>query len=165
MTVSPNDLTWECDPCYGSLVIAGVSLNRLAWCVDLSALWGTPVVRGTNTPLPGVVGTAAEPYRLTETLHSLPLHVNGHWDPDDVAVAAGANVYAQLEANLAELYASVVFTNTTTDVTQTATWSLPSGATVVAEVQVLRVPPPALLPGAIMRSTLEVRDVAGALHL
>lgn len=166
MTVSPNDLTWVCDPCYGSLAINGVSLNGMGICVDLSELWASPEVRGSNTILPGVIGVAAERYRPTETRYSLPLHVNGHWShATGVAVAGGGNIEAQLEANMAWLYANVVILDTTVLVTQTAVWTLPSGGTKVAEVQVLRVPPPALLPGAILRSTLELRVPGADLHL
>jgi hypothetical protein len=168
LTTSPNDLQWDCDECYGALAIEGVDLAALWVCVDVSDLWGTPEVRGINTRLPGLPGLAPEPYRLDETTHQLPLVVNGHWSTAGVPVAAGATAQqlgAQLEANLGALYASVVFANTTTDVTQTAVWTLPSGATVVAEVQVLRVPPPTLLPGAVARSSLVLRDVYGDLHL
>lgn len=163
--VSPNDLTWGCETCYGSLAIEGVDLNRNAWCVDLGQLWASPEVRGVNTQLPGVVGTAAEPYRITETRFSLPLWVNGHWLPDDSPVVGGGGIEAQLEANLAYIYANVVLTNTTTDVTQTAVWTLPSGGTVVAEVQAKRVPPGILSPGAVFRSTLELVCPLGDLHL
>lgn len=166
MTVSPNDLTWVCDPCYGTLAVGGFSLSGMGICVDLSDLWASPEVRGSNTPLPGVPGVAAEPYRPTETRYSLPLHINGHWShATGVALVAGGNIYAQLEANVAWLYANVVLTDTATDVTQTAVWTLPSGGSVVAEVQVLRVPPPTLLPGAVMRSTLELRVPGADLHL
>lgn len=164
--VSPNDLTWLCDECYGSLAIDGFDLNGLGLCVDLSELWASPERRGSNTVLPGVLGVAAEPYRVTETRYSLPLLVNGHWShPAGVALPGGGNLFAQLEANVAWLYANVVLANTSTDVTQTAVWTLPSAATVVAEVQVLRVPPPTMLPGALMRSTLELRVPGGDLHL
>lgn len=167
--ISLNGLTWGCDECYGSLAINGFELTGAGICVDVAPLWASPEVRGNNTLLPGVVGVAPEAYRVTETRHSLPLIANGHWThPAGVAVAAGATnveLAAQLEENLAWLYANVVLTDTATTVTQTAVWTLPSGSTVTAEVQVLRVPPGTLLPGALYRSTLELRDPGGALHL
>lgn len=168
VTVSPNDLTWGCETCYGELSIDGTELQGPAWCVDLALLFASPEVRGSNTVLPGVLGVAAEPYRITETRFSLPLWVNGHWDSAGTPVGGGATpteLAAQLEENLAELYAAVVLGNTTTDVTQTAVWTLPSTATITAEIQCLRVPPGTMLAGSVFRSTLEIRNPLGDLHL
>lgn len=164
MTTSPNELTWDCDECYGSLAIEGVEMSRLAWCLDMTPLWGTPDVRGDNTLVPAL-GYVAEPYYLSQTMYSPLLVVNGHWDRDGVALAGGATnqqLAAQLEANLAWLFTNVVLTGTDT---QTAVWTLPSGGTVTAEVQVLGIPTPTLLPGAIYRSTLDIRVPGGDLHL
>lgn len=167
MSESPNGLTWDCDACYGTLAIEGNALQGPAWCLDMTPFWGTPDVRGDNTLVPQL-GYVPEPYYPSQTMYSPLLVVNGHWDAAGTPVAAGATntqLAAQLEENLAWLLANVVMIDTTTVLTQTAVWTLPSGGTVSAEVQVLGIPTPTLRPGAVYRSTLDIRVPGGDLHL
>lgn len=166
MTVSPNDLTWDCSDCYGTMTINGHAMQRLAWCMDMTPFWGTPAVRGENTLVPAL-GYVAEPYYPSQTMYSPLLVVNGHWDRLGVAVAAGASdsdLAAQLEENIAWLLANVVMTNPG-NVTVPAVWTTPSAAVVNADVQVLGIPTPTLTPGAVYRSTLDLRVPGGDLHL
>jgi hypothetical protein len=169
VTWSPNNLDWDCDTCLGTLAIDGHSLNTMAWCVDLTPLWGGPDVRGENVIIPGVAGRARNPIRVDEVVLTLPLYVNGHWDKDGVAVPAEDAPYTgtwkRLQANLQYLMANVSPVVSSAVTTQTAVLTLPSGSTVNASVQVRRIAPGTVLPGAVIRTTIEIRDPAGALHL
>lgn len=158
-TAGPIDVG---DCSYGTLVIDNVSLHTPAWnAPDLSELWWTPDLRGANTLRPHQKGRKANIRRADETRHSLPMIVTGYCDHlgnvyDDFAEG--------LEQNVRYLMTYVALPTNVGDGTREAVWTLPSGTTVTAEIQVegLR---GALLPGALYRPTLEIVDVNADLHL
>ena len=164
LQVSSRGLVWGCDTsCHGSLAIDGVDLHTMAWCVpDLSALWGTPDVRGSDRLLPGSAGVIAYPRRRTVTRYSLPLLVNGHWDEDGIE---HGDPEAQLARNWAYLQDNLLDQPGTADGTRTAVWTLPDANVVVADVHVLGTAAPTIVAGTVLRTTLELSVPGGDLHI
>lgn len=158
-TSAPIDCT---DQPYGTLTIDNVSLHTFAWnAPDLSELWWTPEVRGANTLRPHQKGRKAKIRRADETRYSLPMVVTGYCD----RLGNVYDDYAEgLELNVEYLLTYVALPTNVGDGTREAIWTLPSGRTVTADVQVegLR---GALRPGAIYTPTLELVVPGADLHL
>lgn len=154
----------NCDPCYGTLTIDQVSLHTSAWCApDLSALWGSPLLRGQNRLIPGRQGRKPYKRRIDEFRFSLPLLVTGYCDSDGFAYSdAGVGFDQGLEANVAYLQNALVIPPSNNDSTRDATFTLPSGNVRQSTVQILGLTGQ-LLPGALFRATLELVDVDGLL--
>lgn len=152
----------DCGNPYGTLVIDSVSLHTPAWCaVDLSELWWTPEVRGENSLRPHQKGRKANPVRGEETRYSLPMVITGYCDQNG---AVFGDFAAGLETNVRYLQTYVALPTNVGDGTREAVWTLPSGMTVTADVQVLGLRG-ALNPGAIYTPTLELRVPGADLHL
>lgn len=158
-TSAPIDCT---EQPYGTLSIDNVSLHTPAWnAVDLSELWWTPEVRGGNVLRPHQKGRKAKIRRGEETRYSLPMVVTGYCDRLGVEYA---DYEEGLERNVEYLLTYVALPTNVGDGTREAIWTLPSGRTVTADVQVegLR---GALRPGAIYTPTLELVVPGADLHL
>lgn len=161
MTVPAYTLDYT--SCDGTLAIDGHELSTPAWHTpDLSDLYGTPAVRGSDRVLPGVVGVRAYRRRATVTLRSLPFLVTGqvdrfgtpYADPDD-----------GLQTNLAYLLANVLLPTNTGDGTRSLVWTLVDASTITADVHVLGLGSRRRLPGALLKTTIELSDPSGGLHL
>lgn len=153
---------FNCGLEYGWLALDGHSLNCAAWCAyDLSALWGTPELRGANILLPGVTGVIARRRRATETRLSLPFGVTGQVDANGTPYT---DIYAGLEANLEFLYAYVILPTNVGDGTRELVWHRPSGTTTTVDAHVLGYRP-ALKPGGLAIGTLELAIPGGDLQL
>lgn len=172
----------ECDPCYGELAIAGVSLHTPAWCLpDLSALWGSFELRGSNRVIPGRRGRKPYVRRVDETRYSLPLLVTGYCDVAGVPWTDPGGGYSDfysdtyehngavsfeegLENNVAFLQRLFSLDDPTlvADSLFDAVFTLPSGTTRASRVQVLGIRGQ-LRGGALFRATLELVDVDGGL--
>lgn len=149
--------------CYGTLSLNGIAMQRAAWWVDLTPLYRGPDVRGSDRLLPGVTGVKAYPRRRTVTRHSLRLLISGQYDAAGAATALDPE--EQLEAHVAWLNANLLHLTDVGDGTVPAVWTKLSGATITADVHVMPLPEPTFLPGALLRTTIELEDPAGALHL
>lgn len=137
-------------------------MQREAWYVELSPLWATPDVRGTDRILPGVAGVKAYRRRLTVTRYSLPFYITGQYDRLGNVTA---DPFSGLAANLAWLYDELLLPLTTGDGTQTAVWTPPGQSPITAAVHVLGIPEPSFNPAAVAVTTLELSVPGGDLHL
>lgn len=152
----------QCDDRYGWIELDGVSMSTPAWCThDLSALWGTPDLRGDDRLLPGVVGVIAYRRRATVTRLSLPFLVVGQYDRDGVEYP---DPFIGLQTNLAYLMANVLLPTNTGDGTREMVWYLPDGGDVTVDVHVLGYRPGLTLEG-VARGTLELSVPGGDAHL
>lgn len=171
------------DTCYGELIINDVTLHTPAWCVtDLSELWGSFELRGSNRLIPGMRGRKAYVRRVDETRYSLPMVITGYCDPNgtpwntddpDVYYDIYAEAYGHgpavtfangLENNVAILQNSFRLDDPTA-VPQSlfdADFVLPSGTVRSSQVQVLALRGQ-LQPGAVMFATLEILDPSAGL--
>lgn len=164
-TVSPGGVERLVQTCMGTVTIDGISMHRRAWeLIDLTPLFADPAQRGRNRLMPLSPGTIAYAPRLTETRFSLPLLVCGHWDENDDYVAV-ADIYEQLELNVESLMTTVLLPTGAGSGTRTFEWTLPSGAIVTSEVQVLPSREPINLGAACQLRTLELLAPDGDLHL
>lgn len=154
----------NCDTCYGQLTIGDVSMHTPAWCLlDLSELWSTPALRGSNRLIPGRQGRKPYRRRLDETQMSLPLLITGYCDSDGRAYSTiGLDLFQGLEANMAYLQNNVALPPDTADSTRVATLTLPSGNTRMSYVQVLGIRGGLSFQG-IMTATLELVDTESKL--
>jgi hypothetical protein len=131
------------DDSFGTLTIEDVSLNTPAWCLpDMSPLWASRAQRGSNRLIPGVTGRKAYKRRLDETKLSLPILITGFCDSEGTSYADIGISFAQgLEANVKFLQNAFGLDDpallSSGDSTLTATLTLPSGDSRVADVQVL----------------------------
>jgi len=91
-------------------------------------------VRGEDRLLPLAAGVIPYLRRRTVTRHSLPMVIQGEVDENGVPYP---DVWAGLEANIAQLRASVVDPTGVGDGTRPASLVMPSGATRTADVHVL----------------------------
>lgn len=175
----------NCEPCFGELTINGVSMHTSAWCLtDLSDLWGSYELRGSNKVIPGVRGRRAYKRRVDETRYSLPMLITGYCDADgtpygltgggyddiysDVYEDGPSGVIFQegLETNVLALH-EALYLDDPSAIDRSlvpAVFTLPSGATRETDVQVLGLRGQ-LRPGALMRATLELLDVYGLLSV
>lgn len=135
----PGIDNFDCD---GTLVIGGVSMNRLAWMVGadetgsggLLGLITNIEQRGEDRILPTATGVIPYPRRNTVTPHELRLLVVGDVDSSGTPVA---NPTAGLVANLRYLMTNVVAPPGGTDGTRAATYTPPGGgAAVTADIHV-----------------------------
>ena len=121
--------------CTGVLTIGGVSMNTPAWDIsDLTDLWFTADVRGTDRILPGVSGVIPYRRRTTVSRHDLTILITGDVNTASVPYA---DPLVGLETNTASLYTNVVAPTNTGDGTRAATLLMPSGATRTANIHVL----------------------------
>jgi len=163
MTAATAAEPLNCDDCYGSWTIDNVPMMGPGWCItDLSEPWGGPEVRqDRGIVIPGAEGRDTYAPILDETVYRLPMLVGGASDQD-------GNLYdnpaAGLELNRAYLDTYVVLPTNTGDGTRTLVWTLPSGNTVTTPITVLSLRG-VLLPGALFRGTLYVKDSTGALRI
>lgn len=158
----------EDDAPFGTLTIEDVSLNTPAWTLpDLSPLWATPTLRGSNRLIPGLAGRKAYKRRLDETTHTLPILITGFCDQigtpyDDLGISFSQG----LESNIRFLQTAFGLDDPSAiasgDSTLTATFVLPSGDARIAPVQVLALSGQ-LQPGWYFRGTLEILDVQSLL--
>lgn len=155
-----------CGTDYGTLVLNSVAMQNPygAWCTpDLSPLWGSPEVRGSDVLLPGAVGVRAFGRRGTVTTHNLRFIVSGQVDGQsgDLPEDHSRTPEAQLAVNMAYLHAQVF-----TSQIITGTWTPPGVGAINASVRA-RLPSTniALLPKAILRGTILLDDPHYALHL
>lgn len=155
--------TLDTTSCDGTLAIDGHALSTPAWHTpDLSDLYGTPTLRGTDRVLPGVTGVRAYRRRATVTLRSLPFLVTGqvdrfgtpYPDPD-----------AGLQTNIAYLNANVLLPTNVGDGTRSFVWTLVDASTVAVSVHVLGLGPRRRLPGALLKTTLELSFPDGDIAL
>lgn len=145
----------NCDPCYGTLAIAGVPLCVQAWCLpDLSALWIGPSRRGADVVIPHLAGSLPQVERRASTAFSLRFIVTGALA--GAGVAAASTPSRQLEANWAYLMANVLKPLATGTGTRTVTWTLPSGASVSAAAHVSCGKALSLGTDAVLRTTVEL---------
>lgn len=169
----------NCNDCYGSLTINGVSMHTPAWCVtDLSELWGSFEYRGSNRVIPGRRGRKPYVRRPDETRYSFPMVIGGYADQNgDVYYAEYDDVYSDtydqectvmyyqgLEANVSYLQ-QAFHLDDPSDVSESvfdAEFTLPSGSVRTSRVQVLALRGQ-LHPGALMLATLEIVDVDAGL--
>lgn len=164
MAISSRNMTWECADCDGSLTIDGIDMNGPAWCTDLGLLYGSPELMGSDRLIPDAM-TIPYPREPVTTGRLLPFRANGHWDRFGAEVAPGGNLDAQLEANLAYLYANVFNQPDNFPGTRTAVWTTAAGTVIPAEVHVLGLLNPVKIVGPALRGTLALSDVHGVLHL
>jgi len=154
----------ECTSSYGTLTIGSVLLSTPAWCLpDLSPLWGSPDLRGSNRLIPGRQGRKAYKRILDETKFTLPILVTGYCDSEGRNYAeVGLSYPAGLEANIAFLQNQFGLDDPsameTDDSTLEAWFTLPSGNVRTSNVQVVGLNGQ-LLPGALFRGTLDLIDV------
>lgn len=156
----------NCESCYGTLTIGEVSLHTPAWCcTDLSDLWNTPPQRGSNRLIPGRQGTKPYKRRLNESHFSLPMIISGFCDQEGVSYFdLGLSFEEGLEANVAFLQNNVALPNPDTiNSTREATLTLPSGNVRKSDVNVLGLLAGKLVPGSLLRATLEIVDSAALL--
>lgn len=119
----------------GMLTIGGVSLNGPAWDVpDLSGLWISGAVRGSDRVIPGAAGVLPFRRRRTVTEVTLEMIVVGMVDSAGLAYD---DALQGLELNLEALRSGVVEPTNTGNGTRAATLTLPSGDTRAADVHVL----------------------------
>jgi len=143
----------NCTGCGGELVIEGFEMNTAAWClVDLVPLWFNTETRGSNVLIPGASGQRAYPIRVDETRHSLPMIITG--EVNEFCVLYNDPMIG-LETNLALIVAAVVNPPAAPTATQTATLTLPSGATRTAEIQVNGLTPGEHV-GPLLKATFDI---------
>lgn len=107
----------------GTLTIDGLALNGPAWDIpDLSPLWISGEIRGSDRTIPGAAGVLAYPRRRTVTEVDLDMLITG--DVSAVGVAY-ADAVAGLAANLEVLRTLVVEPVTTGDGTRSASLTVP----------------------------------------
>lgn len=108
----------------GTLTVEGVSMHVPSWvALDVTALWGSPGVRGDDLLIPGRPGLISMPRRITGTSYSVPMVVDGRFT---YAGSVRANAREGLRANVAALVelvsgAARVVTLTTPDASATLT--------------------------------------------
>lgn len=144
--------------CLGQFVINGVDMITPAWeVVDLTSLWLTPRVRGSDRLIPGINGVRPFKRRTTVTEHNLPFVVVGGFDQAGVALA---DPWAGLQANIDYLRLNVVDPTGVTDGTRVATLTMPSGAVRTADIHVLGMTPGERVKW-IAKFTLDISIPAG----
>lgn len=152
----------QCPTCDGTVTIAGHSMHRKAFCLyDLSSLFNGTERRGSNRIRPGYAGAKAYRRRRDATQHSLPIHVSGAYDVNNAVAAVSFD--RTLEENLTWLQANLV-EDPGGNGTRTLVWTLPSGRTITAAVQVLRLRGQRR-PGRLFTGVLDIEDPGALLHL
>lgn len=107
----------------GTLTIAGLALNGPAWDIpDLTPLWISGEIRGSDRTIPGTAGVLAYPRRRTVTEVDLDMLITG-----DVSAVGAAydDAVAGLATNLEVLRATIVEPVTTGDGTRSASLTVP----------------------------------------
>lgn len=134
------------------LEVNDVPLATPAWRIlDLSALFGSPALRGSDDLIPGVAGVIPNPRRITVTTLALPMAIFGERDREGVA---HPSVREGLMLNIDELLAQVA-EPATGDGTVEAVWHRADGGTLTADVHVLGLPIRSLGPTAAL-ATLQL---------
>lgn len=127
----------------GNLTLNGVPMKTRAWtCPDLTPLWMSPAIRGTDRILPGALGVIPHRRRKTVTQYSLDFRVAGISDMDGVITPGSGNgsaEFQQLEYNMQYLRQYVLDPRTSPnlDGTVPGVLTMPSGQIRTADVHVL----------------------------
>lgn len=123
-----------CDPnCYGTLTVAGYSLNTYGWMVqDLTPLWFERTYVGDNRVIPSLAGRVGYPKEYDEHQFSLVFWVTGDFTLANVAYGDSA---VGLQANIDLLNTNVFNPVLTGTGSRACSLLMPSGATRTANVQ------------------------------
>ena len=152
--------TVNCPDCMGSLSISGIALGGPAWCVtDLSPLYETAEVRGTDRLLPSAAGVVAYPRRATVTRVDLNMVIAGGFDRFGVAYT---DTKRGLYLNWKFLVDNLVASPGGATGTRSAVLTTPALTTLSGSVHVQRLRP-GITPGPYMLAVLELSIPAGAL--
>lgn len=139
------------------LIINNVPLATPAWrLTDLTPLWTSAAVRGSDRLLPGAPGVRALRRRPTATVLVLPGVVFGNQDREGTA---HPDARTGLHANIAVLQSEIIEPPTSGDGTRAATWVIP-GTDKTADVHVTAFTPTAFTPDTV-RFVLELSIPAG----
>lgn len=139
------------------LIVNSTPLATPAWrLTDLTPLWSSAEVRGSDRILPGAPGVRAMRRRPTATRLILPGVVWGDRNRENTPYG---DVRTGLHTNIAALQAAVIEPPTTGDGTVAATWVIP-GTDRTANVHVLAFTPTKLSPRSI-RFVLELSIPTG----
>lgn len=172
MSTPELDALLNCDTCYGTLTINGVSMANPygAWCLpDLSPLWGMPDQRpNADGLMPGATGMRGFPQRGTRTVYQLRFLASGqvNGQTGELVQDSGLTPEGMLATNIAYLYAQVLAPVGSGTGTRPAVWVVPDlGPTNHRVRATLPSGGVALLPSAVMRATMVLTDPYATLHL